>query len=107
MEKHLRRFVRIVLWGSAAVLVAIIAVVARGLFYNPPSPAQDISFAQLLNEIDQGEVRTVLIEGTKIQGAFTNGRSFATYMPTDPSLIQRLCNNAKIIEIKGGCGTIQ
>ena len=51
---------------------------------------QDISFSQLLNEVDQGRVRDVLIQGPEIHGTFTDGRSFQTYAPSDPSLVQKL-----------------
>ena len=35
-------------------------------------------------------MRDVLIQGPEIHGTFTDGRSFQTYAPNDPSLIQRL-----------------
>src|SRR5258708_34581862 len=62
------------------------------LFQDPGQrPAsEDIAFSQLLNEVDQGRVRDVLIQGPEIHGTFTDGRSFQTYAPSDPSLIQRL-----------------
>ena len=37
-------------------------------------------------EVDQGRVRDVLIQGPQIHGTFTDGRSFQTYSPSDPSL---------------------
>ena len=43
-----------------------------------------------MNEVDQGRVRDVLIQGPDIHGTFTDGRTFQTYAPNDPSLIQRL-----------------
>jgi cell division protease FtsH len=64
------------------------------LFQNPGqhTTAQDVSFSQLLNEVDQGRVRDVLIQGPEIHGTFTDGRSFQTYAPSDPSLVQGLYN---------------
>ena len=44
----------------------------------------------MLNEVDQGRVRDVLIQGPEIHGTFTDGRPFKTYAPNDPTLIQRL-----------------
>ncbi len=38
-------------------------------------------------------MRDVLIQGPEIHGTFTDGRSFQTYAPSDPSLVQRLYNN--------------
>ena len=32
------------------------------------------------------------LQGPEIHGTFTDGRSFQTYSPSDPSLIQRLHN---------------
>ena len=52
--------------------------------------SQDISFSQLLNQVDQGRVRDVLIQGPEIHGTFTDGRTFQTYAPSDPTLIERL-----------------
>ena len=46
----------------------------------------------MLSEVDQGRVRDVLIQGPEIYGTFTDGRSFQTYSPSDPSFVQRLYN---------------
>ena len=37
-----------------------------------------------------GRVRDVLIQGPEIHGTFTDGRTFQTYAPNDPTLVQRL-----------------
>ena len=51
---------------------------------------QDISFSQLLNDVDQGKVREVTIAGSEITGHFNDNRAFSTYAPNDPSLVQTL-----------------
>src|SRR5213083_2279957 len=85
MNANLRNFA---LW----VIIVLLLLALFTLFQNPGqrTSAQDISFSQLLNEVDQGRVRDVLIQGPEIHGTFTDGRSFQTYAPNDPSLIQRL-----------------
>src|SRR6186713_601694 len=85
MNANLRNFA---LW----VIIVLLLLALFALFQNPSqrTTSQDISFSQLLNEVDQGRVRDVLIQGPEIHGTFTDGRSFATYAPNDPSLIQRL-----------------
>jgi ATP-dependent Zn protease len=55
-------------------------------------PVCTIPGSQLLSDVDQGRVRGVLIQGPEIHGTYTDGRSFQTYAPSDPSLIQRLYN---------------
>jgi cell division protease FtsH len=62
--------------------------------------SQDISFSQLLTEVDQGHVGDVVIQGPEIHGTFTNGSSFQTYAPNDPTLVSRLYNGKVSITAK-------
>jgi cell division protease FtsH len=62
--------------------------------------SHDISFSQLLTEVDQNHVRDVVIQGPEIHGTFTNGSSFQTYAPNDPTLVQRLYNGKVSITAK-------
>ena len=62
--------------------------------------SQDISFSQLLTEVDQNHVRDVVIQGPEIHGTFTNGSSFQTYAPNDPTLVSRLYNGKVSITAK-------
>jgi cell division protease FtsH len=85
MNANLRNFA---LW----VIIVLLLLALFTLFQNPGQRAssQDISFSQLLTEVDAGKVRDVLIQGPEIRGTFTDGRSFQTYAPSDPTLVQRL-----------------
>ncbi len=85
MNANLRNFA---LW----VIIVLLLLALFTLFQNPSQRAssQDISFSQLLSEVDNGKVRDVLIQGPDIHGTFTDGRSFQTYAPSDPTLVQRL-----------------
>jgi cell division protease FtsH len=87
MNANLRNFA---LW----VIIVLLLLALFTLFQNPGqhTTSQDISFSQLLNEVDQGRVRDVLIQGPEIHGTFTDGRTFQTYSPSDPTLVQRLYN---------------
>src|SRR5262249_41947906 len=85
MNANLRNFA---LW----VIILLLLLALFSLFQNPRqrTTSQDISFSQLLTEVDAGRVRDVLIQGPEIHGNFNDGRAFQTYAPNDPSLIQRL-----------------
>ena len=85
MNANLRNFA---LW----VIIVLLLLALFTLFQSPGqrTATQDISFSQLLNEVDQGRVRDVLIQGPEIHGTFTDGRPFNTYAPNDPTLVQRL-----------------
>ena len=85
MNANLRNFA---LW----VIIVLLLLALFTLFQNPGqrTTAQDISFSQLLTEVDNGRVRDVTIQGPEIHGTYTNGGQFNTYAPNDPSLVQRL-----------------
>ncbi|MBS9479207.1 ATP-dependent zinc metalloprotease FtsH [Ancylobacter radicis] len=95
MNANIRNFA---LW----VIIVLLLLALFSLFQNPAQrqAANDISFSQLLNEVDQGRVRDVVIQGPEISGAFTDGRTFQTYSPNDPSLIQRLYGKGVSITAK-------
>jgi cell division protease FtsH len=87
MNANLRNFA---LWA----IIVLLLVALFALFQTPSqrTSAQDISFSQLLSEVDAGRVRDVLIQGPEIHGTFANGTAFQTYAPSDPGLVQKLYN---------------
>src|ERR1700692_1107011 len=95
MNANLRNFA---LW----VIIVLLLLELFTLFQNPGQHAssQDISFSQLLTEVDQNHVRDVVIQGPEIHGTFTNGSGFQTYAPTDPKLVSRLYNGKVSITAK-------
>ncbi len=95
MNANLRNFA---LW----VIIVLLLLALFTLFQNPGQRAssQDISFSQLLTEVDQSHVRDVVIQGPEIHGTFTNGSSFQTYAPNDPTLVSRLYNGKVSITAK-------
>jgi len=95
MNANLRNFA---LW----VIIVLLVLALFSLFQNPSqrSVTNDISFSQLLTEVDQGRVRDVVISGHDVTGTFTDGKPFQTYAPNDPSLIQRLYGKGVSITAK-------
>ncbi len=82
-------------WKKIApwVVVAVLAIVG-GFFLlqqrSQRTPSRDISFSELLAQIDDGRVHDVTIAGEEISGHFNDNRSFQTYAPEDPGLVPRL-----------------
>src|ERR1700694_2935104 len=95
MNANLRNFA---LW----VIIVLLLLALFTLFQNPGQRAssQDISFSQLLTEVDQNHVRDVVIQGPEIHGSFTTVSDFQTYAPNDPTLVSRLYNGKVQIPAK-------
>ena len=95
MNANLRNFA---LW----VIIVLLLLALFTLFQNPGTrtASQDIPFSQLLSEVDQNHVRDVVIQGPEIHGTFTNGSSFQTYAPSDPTLVKRLYDSKVSITAK-------
>ena len=76
MNANLRNFA---LW----VIIVLLLLALFTLFQIPAqrTQSQEISFSQLLNEVEQGRVRDVLIQGPEVHGTFTNGRGCQTCAP--------------------------
>ena len=69
---------------------AVIIVLTIGLynmFKNPQrsiSQSNNVIFSEFLNEVDNGRVVQVEIQGNNIKGILSNGENFSTYSPNDP-----------------------
>ena len=77
---------------ALGVIVVLLLLALFTLFQNPGqhSVSQAISLSQFLNDVDQGKIRDVVIQGQEIRGTYVDGHRFDTYVPNDPTLLQRL-----------------
>ena len=74
------------------VIIFLLVLALVTLFQSPgqKAPTSEITFSQLLTDADAGNVRDVTIAGPEISGHMKDGRSFQTYAPNDPNLVQTL-----------------
>ncbi|QPC43951.1 ATP-dependent metallopeptidase FtsH/Yme1/Tma family protein [Kaustia mangrovi] len=84
------------------VIIALLLFALFNLFQGPTqrSSSNEVSYSQLLDEVDAGKVRDVTIAGDTITGHFNDGRSFQTLAPNDPNLISELRNRDVDIRAK-------
>ena len=85
MNPNFRNFA---LW----VIIFLLVLALVTLFQSPAqkSPSADITFSQLLTEVDASHIRDVTIAGADISGHYKDGRAFVTYAPNDPGLVDNL-----------------
>lgn len=54
--------------------------------------ARDITFSELLTQIDEGRIHDVTISGNNVSGHFIDNRTFNTYAPVIGNLVEKLQN---------------
>jgi cell division protease FtsH len=82
---------------SLLVLIALNATMERS---RQNAETNNISFSQLLTDVDRGKVRDVVMQGSQIRGRFADGGGFESYAPDDPTLIEHLYRKGVTISAK-------
>ncbi|MEJ8574090.1 ATP-dependent zinc metalloprotease FtsH [Microbaculum marinum] len=85
MNANFRNFA---LW----VIIGLLLIALFNLFQSPAQRGapNEMSYSQLLAEVDEGKVRAVTISGPQVTGTLTDGRTFQTYLPDDPNFVSKL-----------------
>ena len=99
MNPNFRNFA---LW----VIIFLLVVALVMLFNNPGQKTnpQEITFSELLKNVDASRVRDVTISGPEITGHFTDNRLFTTYSPSDPTLVESLYKKNVAISCQSAVG---
>ena len=90
-------FRNLLMWG----LIVLLSVGLFNLFQDPPrtrTQKEQIAFSKFLEEVDNGRVVQVEIQGNNIKGVLSDGSKFNTYSPNYPELVGKLSEkNVNII----------
>ena len=81
----------------------VIALVLMTLFNQFSARQQQntsMEYSQFIEEVKQGNVAKVTIEGRVLKGVKSNGAKFTTYSPSDPWMVSDLLKAGVIIEAK-------
>ena len=82
-------FRNLLMWG----LIILLSVGLFNLFQNPDranANNNQIAFSKFLQEVDNGRVVEVEIQGNNINGTLSDGSKFRTYSPNYPDLVGKL-----------------
>jgi cell division protease FtsH len=86
----------LILW----VIIAIVLMSVFNNFTSTQSKPHALAYSDFINEVRQGQVKEVTINGRTIDGVTTSGQHFTTYSPGDDGLVSDLLNNE--VEINAG-----
>ncbi len=70
------------------------------LFSQPKLPQKELTYSQFRQEVDQGAIKSVQLQGNRIRGSYLDGSgSFKTLAPQDNELIPALMKNKVEIQV--------
>jgi cell division protease FtsH len=75
------------------VIIVLLSVGLFNMFQDPNkinSERNSLPFSNFLNEVDAGRVVEVQIQGNNLSGVLADGKSFTTYSPNYPELVDKL-----------------
>ena len=87
------------------IMWAIIVLLSVGLFnmFQDPKKINSennvLPFSNFLNEVENGRVVEVQIQGNNISGVLSDGKTFSTYSPNYPELVEKLTSKSININV--------
>jgi cell division protease FtsH len=82
------------------LVIALVLMTVFNQFSTRQAAQKAIEYSQFIEEVKQGRIAKVTIEGRVLKGVKTSGERFTTYSPSDPWLVSDLLKNGVIIEAK-------
>jgi len=82
------------------LVIALVLMTVFNQFSTRQAAQKAVEYSQFIEEVKQGRIAKVTIEGRVLKGVKTTGERFTTYSPSDPWLVSDLLKNGVIIEAK-------
>jgi cell division protease FtsH len=82
------------------LVIALVLMTVFNQFNARQASQKAMEYSQFIEEVKQGRIAKVTIEGRVLKGLKTTGERFTTYSPSDPWLVSDLLKNGVIIEAK-------
>src|SRR6478735_7215849 len=82
------------------LVIALVLMTVFNQFSTRQTTQKAMEYSQFIDEVKQGRIAKVTIEGRVLKGVKTTGERFTTYSPSDPWLVSDLLKNGVIVEAK-------
>ena len=82
------------------LVIALVLMTVFNQFTVRQSVQAPMEYSQFINEMNQGRIAKVIIDGRTLKGTKSDGRQFITYAPSDPWLVSDLLRAGVIVEAK-------
>ncbi|HEX6828776.1 MAG TPA: ATP-dependent zinc metalloprotease FtsH, partial [Burkholderiales bacterium] len=82
------------------LVIALVLMTVFNQFSTRQVVQSQLEYSQFIDEVKQGRIAKVTIEGRTVKGVRTDGKRFTTYTPSDPWMVSDLLKHGVSIEAK-------
>ena len=82
------------------LVIALVLMTVFNQFNTRQTTQKAMEFSQVIDEVKQGKIAKVTIEGRVVKGVKSTGEKFTTYSPSDIWMVTDLLKNGVIVEAK-------
>jgi cell division protease FtsH len=82
------------------LVIALVLMMVFNQFGQRQAVQAPLEYSQFLEEVRQGQIAKVSIEGHVLKGVRADGKRFTTYAPSDPWMVSDLLKNGVVVEAK-------
>ncbi len=82
------------------LVIALVLMTVFNQFSTRQTTQTQMEYSQFIDELKQGRIAKVTIEGRTLKGTKADGRHFTTYTPSDPWMVSDLLKAGVVIDAK-------
>jgi cell division protease FtsH len=82
------------------LVIALVLMTVFNQFSTRQTTQAPMEYSQFIDEVKQGRIAKVTIEGRTLKGTKADGRRFVTYSPSDPWMVSDLLKAGVVIDAK-------
>ncbi len=82
------------------LVIALVLMTVFNQFSTRQTTQAPMEYSQFIDEVKQGRIAKVTIEGRMLKGTKADGRRFVTYSPSDPWMVSDLLKAGVVIDAK-------
>ncbi len=82
------------------LVIALVLMTVFNQFSTRQTTQTPMEYSQFIDEVKQGRIAKVTIEGRTLKGIKADGRRFTTYTPSDPWMVSDLLKAGVVIDAK-------
>ncbi|TDI78414.1 MAG: ATP-dependent zinc metalloprotease FtsH [Betaproteobacteria bacterium] len=82
------------------LVIALVLMTVFNQFSTRQTTQTQLGYSQFIDEVKQGRIAKVTIEGRTLKGTKADGRHFTTYTPADPWMVSDLLKSGVIVDAK-------